>query len=502
MTQVESKWGGLGLLALSLTLLLTLSLNALGCGEAEIPTGPCPANQVLVDGQCISFVDRCGLTPLSQDNIACGDGLCRVGAGTYFGPVAFVAENTYVLEGRVFIGGGTDDCAARLTIAPGTRILANPRRLGYLAVLPGSTIEAVGTATQAIVFAPGTGRSSDPDVTPPPAPGDWGGIILSGRARVSCPRPAPLEGDETFGPVCRGVGRTGSYGGDADDESSGRLRYVRIEHAGAALPERLAGLTLQAVGSGTEIDQVHVVRSATVGIAVLGGAVDLRRVIATGNAGAGLSWAQGWRGRLQFGIVQSPPDDGRGGVPSGPALLGKNRSGDPDAEPRSTPAIANVTAVSTASTSSTTGILLSAGTGARIFNSLVVGFGGGGFDIDDDATFRYALEGPDHLFVRGSSFFGSTPNFVDEPEDLRFNPSRLVLDGARFGSFDNSVADPELFPAAMSLEAPSFIPASTATGDGVDVPNDDFFLADETFRGAVSPRTRPGEAWYVWTLFF
>ena len=53
-----------------------------------------------------------------------------------------------------------------------------------------------------------------------------------------------------------------SFGGTNDAHSSGTLRYVRIEYAGKAVNpgDEVNGLSLYAVGSGTTIDNVEVLR--------------------------------------------------------------------------------------------------------------------------------------------------------------------------------------------------------------------------------------------------
>jgi hypothetical protein len=79
----------------------------------------------------------------------------------------------YVLRGAVFVrDGGT------LNIQAGTRVIGEAGSVGTLIVEKGGRLNAIGTREQPIVFtsdqAVGTrGR------------GDWGGIILNGRAPVN-----------------------------------------------------------------------------------------------------------------------------------------------------------------------------------------------------------------------------------------------------------------------------------------------------------------------------
>ena len=57
-----------------------------------------------------------------------------------------------------------------------------------------------------------------------------------------------------------GLLRDGEYGGDDPTDSSGVLRFVRIEYPGIAIApnNELNGLTLAGVGRGTVIEHVYV----------------------------------------------------------------------------------------------------------------------------------------------------------------------------------------------------------------------------------------------------
>jgi hypothetical protein len=135
---------------------------------------------------------------------------------------------------------------ATLTIPACTRLVGSPAPApGVLTILRGGKIDAQGTADAPILFT--TSAEVGTRVA-----GGWGGVVLLGRAPITAATPAKLyEGltDDDF-----------TYGGDAADDNSGIMRYVRIEFGGyEILPDKeVNGLSMAAVGSGTTIDHIMV----------------------------------------------------------------------------------------------------------------------------------------------------------------------------------------------------------------------------------------------------
>jgi hypothetical protein len=136
----------------------------------------------------------------------------KVLAGTIDQSVT-LKKGTFVLKGYVYVNNG-----AVLTIEPGTIIKSDVSEKGALIIERGSQLIAAGTETEPIVFTSGKPAGER-------APGDWGGIILLGKAPTNRPTsPAPIiEG---------GVNRP--YGGNEADDNSGVLQFVRIEFSGVA----------------------------------------------------------------------------------------------------------------------------------------------------------------------------------------------------------------------------------------------------------------------------
>lgn len=200
-------------------------------------------------------------------------------------------KGTFTLKGYVYVNNG-----AILTIEPGTIIKSDVSEKGALIVERGSKLIADGTQTEPIVFT--SGKSSGER-----APGDWGGIILLGKAPTNRPTsPAPIiEG---------GVNRP--YGGSDANDNSGILRFVRIEFSGiAAEPgSEINGLTLGAVGSGTVLENIQVSFGADDAYEFFGGTVNAKNLIAFGTYDDDFDFDFGYSGKIQFAVsLRDKPSD-------------------------------------------------------------------------------------------------------------------------------------------------------------------------------------------------
>ena len=230
------------------------------------------------------------------------------------------AGTIYTFSGATNVGidrgiepGSTSGAQGTLTIEPGVKIFASGGS-DYLIVNRGSQIFAEGTATQPIVF---TSRQSVEGQNNDASQGQWGGLIVAGRApQANCVLSA-TPGSTT----CTGFveGTSAFYGGNSAADNSGRIRYVQINYSGFVISpnNELQGLTLAGVGSGTTIDHIQVHNSADDGIEVFGGNVNLSHLVMTGADDDGFDTDTGWRGGAQFGIavqrtVHVKTSDGRG----------------------------------------------------------------------------------------------------------------------------------------------------------------------------------------------
>jgi hypothetical protein len=198
------------------------------------------------------------------------------------------ADKIYLLKNIVNVTSG-----ATLTIEAGTLIKGDKASKATLVINRGGKIEAVGTADKPIVFTsnqPAGARSA----------GDWGGIILLGKAPNNQGSSQPIEGIPTD------ASGKASYGGTDAADNSGTLKYVRIEYAGVPLTpdNEINGLTMGSVGSGTTIDYVQVTRSGDDSFEWFGGTVNCKHLIAVGAVDDDFDTDFGYAGKVQFALTQ------------------------------------------------------------------------------------------------------------------------------------------------------------------------------------------------------
>ena len=194
-------------------------------------------------------------------------------------------KGTYTLKGWVYVAAG-----AELTIEPGTVIRGDKQTKSALIVERGGKLIAEGTASQPIVFTSGEAKGQR-------KPGDWGGLILCGKAPNNA-------GDQQI----EGGPRSHHGGTDAAD-NSGVLSYVRIEFAGYPFEtdKEINGLTLGSVGSGTRIDHVQVSYSNDDSFEWFGGTGDCRHLVAFNVWDDDFDTDNGFSGRVQFGLSVRHP---------------------------------------------------------------------------------------------------------------------------------------------------------------------------------------------------
>jgi hypothetical protein len=271
----------------------------------------------------------------------------------------WTSGNSYLLQGAVFVRSG-----ATLTIQAGTKVIGEKSSLGTLVIDRGAKIDAQGTETNPIVM------TSDRNVRRRPR--DWAGSFSTAPPRLNIP-----------GGVKEGEGDTGEFGGSNANDSSGILRYVRVEFAGIEFSpdNELNGIAFQGVGAGTACDHLQVHFNLDDGFEWFGGTAACKYLVSTAAGDDSFDWTDGWTGRGQFWVAQQKGDDADNGFES------DNLSGAVDAAPRSNPTIFNVSLIGAPSTSdgsgSANGMVLRAGTGGTLRNFIVLGFKQRGVDVRD-----------------------------------------------------------------------------------------------------------------------
>jgi len=290
------------------------------------------------------------------------------------------------------------------------------------------------------------------------ARGDWGGVLINGWAPVNC-------GGSTT--PCQRQAETGVewYGGDKADDNSGVIKYVRIEFSGYKInsEKEFNGLTLEGVGNGTTIENIHIHMGSDDAIEFFGGTANAKYILCTGSADDNLDWTFGYSGKIQHVMIEQYEDDADRGIEA------DTNSKKLDDTPVSTPIVSNITIIGQSNANS--GITFRAGSGGEVHNAIITG-SPECIDIDEAQTFAYAEDGT--LAMQNTILNCAVSYEEDDEEDENENPieDAWPTDGNTLqawfeGQSGNTVADPML---------ENWLPktGSPALGNGV-VPSDSFF---------------------------
>jgi hypothetical protein len=288
--------------------------------------------------------------------------------GTINTTTTLTSDKTWTLKGYVYVTDG-----AKLIIQPGTTIISDIAEKGALCIERGAQIIAEGTPTKPIIFTSGK-------IIGERSPGDWGGIVILGRAKTNRTSEPTIEG---------GIGRP--YGGTNDADNSGILKYVRIEYAGiAALPNsEINALTLGAVGSGTIIEHVQTIYANDDAFEFFGGTVSPKNLYAFATADDDFDFDFGYTGTVTNGIAKRDPQF----VDNGDAGNGVECDNDgtgSTAQPFTHPKLLNMILIGpfdiTALANHNLGLRWRRATQFTITNSKILGYQKGAFSIESNET--------------------------------------------------------------------------------------------------------------------
>lgn len=194
------------------------------------------------------------------------------------------ASVVYILDGPLIVEEG-----GVLNIPAGTTIKAQKGFSNYILVLQGGKINVSGTAEKPVRM---TSNAANPEA------GDWGGLIINGRA--------PLAGGTTGSTE---VNSAYIYGGDNAADNSGSITYLILEYTGARSNADVEhnGLTLNGVGSGTLIENIYIPHGSDDGIEFFGGSVNVKNLLVVNSDDDMFDVTQGWNGTLEncYGIWEA-----------------------------------------------------------------------------------------------------------------------------------------------------------------------------------------------------
>ncbi len=282
--------------------------------------------------------------------------------GTLTEDITLTTGTEYSLTSALIVPEGRT-----LTIEPGVVVKATTGSDVYVAVQQGGVIMAEGTSSNPIVF---TSNSATPN------PGDWGGLIVLGRAPIN----SVVGGDATSTSEIGGL----PYGGSVSNDNSGIIRYLRIEYSGGAADAASEnnGFSFYGVGSGTTIDFIQAFEGADDGVEFFGGTVNASHISVVGAQDDSVDWTEGFNGTLTDVYIEHRQSHDKGIEGDGfNTDIGNN------ANPVfwSAPSITNLTINGLGSSNENEAIRLRAGTRAIFNNVFLEGFEEG-YDLDDTET--------------------------------------------------------------------------------------------------------------------
>jgi hypothetical protein len=298
----------------------------------------------------------------------------------------------HIFEDSLFVGEDIDTGAAptagdgpTLTIAAGNTLVFQDAA-DYVLINRGSRILANGSPTAPITFTSFTDAINDTaganDVQ------QWGGIVINGNGITN-----NCTDDDRANDTCHVVseGQPSHYGGSDNAEDSGVLRYVVVKHTGFEVTpdSELNGITFNAVGSGTVVENVQAYSTYDDGFEFFGGAVNLTNVVALYVRDDSIDYADGYAGTITNALVIQYQTDGNRCIEGDNIGQSRADAGVPlDTAPLTTPTIINMTCITSNSDVNThgdsEGPLARLGAHLRLENSIV--FGGYGTSVNAFAS--------------------------------------------------------------------------------------------------------------------
>jgi hypothetical protein len=425
-------------------------------------------------------------------------------------------ENTYILKGLVYMVGNKT-----MTIQAGTTIKGSfsGTDVAALIITRGSKINAIGTPDAPIVFT---------SAAPNPQSGDWGGIVLCGKAAIN----TSFNGINGLYQVEGGVDNANGDGlagsGDpttptpVNDDNSGTLSYVRIEYAGYAFqPDKeINSLTMACVGSGTTIDHVQTTYAKDDAFEWFGGTVNAKFLIAYKTQDDDFDTDNGFSGKIQFGLIIR--DSAIADISTSEAFESDNNSGGTTASPKTSAIFSNITAIGPRQTLNNVGnTLFRAGAQIRrnssisLYNSIIMGWPQG-ILIDGTTGTSTALNIEDSsLRLRNVTLAGNTINVKFSGVGGATINSDATLTTWFTNSFYNNdvltnTSDAKLIQP-FNYSAPDATPFAGSNGNqkilngggftDAKFTGDTFFDKTVTFRGGIAPAGEKSTWWKGWSKF-
>ena len=335
------------------------------------------------------------------------------------------SDKEWILRGYVYVKEG-----ATLIIQAGTIIKSDIAEKGALCIERGGKIIAEGTAAKPIIFTSGK-------IAGERSPGDWGGIVILGKAKTNRASEPTIEG---------GIGRP--FGGSDDGDNSGILKYVRIEYAGiAALPNsEINALTLGGVGSGTVIEHVQTVYANDDAFEFFGGTVSPKNLYAFATADDDFDFDFGYTGTVINGIAKRDPLFVDNGDAGNGVECDNDGVGSP-AQPFTHPKLIGMVLVgpnnATALANHNLGLRFRRATQFTVKNSTIYGWMKGGLSLESNETAQAVKDGVSIFENNSVGSFVPTLNFISKATTILTNDQLKTIALGK-GNKEIDVIIPEL----------------------------------------------------------
>jgi hypothetical protein len=368
----------------------------------------------------------------------------------------WTANNTYLLSGPIYVNNN-----ATLTIEPGTVIRGNKAIAGSaLVITKGSKLIANGTKNAPIVF-------TSSGVVGNRAIGDWGGIIILGKAANNLPANATAGTAAGIGNI-EGlpVSADSEFGGGAtpnDNDNSGILKFVRIEFGGYAyqIDKEINGLTMGSVGRNTVIDYVQTSYTNDDSFEWFGGTVNAKHLVAYRGLDDDLDCDFGYRGQVQYVLVVRDPaiaDQSSGSTSEG--FECDNDGSGSASTPKTAATFSNVTAIgplrgnvnATIDPKHERALRLRRNSEMKIHNSIFMDFKKGLF-IDGATTEAQATGG--NLLFKNNILAGYRPNNGFFKTSASFDIKTFFATNAN----DSLTSSANILTTPYNYTAPDYRPA-------------------------------------------
>jgi hypothetical protein len=373
------------------------------------------------DNPCANYTDTASNTVRrgSFDGTNCTYGSDFVGANnplTVDLTIPFIS-GVHIFQDSLFVGQNVPPTAGTAAPAEGTgptltiaagNTLAFLDSADYVVINRGSTIIADGSQAAPITF---TGFTDA--VTGTAGPEDvqlWGGIVINGNGITNNCSDAERAADQCH--VAAEGGGVTHYGGDANDESSGILRYVVVKHTGfeVAPGDELNGITFNTVGSGTTVENIEAYSTYDDGIEFFGGAVNVTNFVALYVRDDSIDFSDGYIGTIQNALVIHSQSNANRCIEGDNIGEGRSTQGEAlDTAPLTNPTIRNMTCITSnidqalgSTHGDSEGPLLRQGARMQLIDSIV--YGGYGtvvnglssnecFEIESPVSLAFATAG-------------------------------------------------------------------------------------------------------------